>query len=77
MLRSVRYWWVFTVGCVLFVVVRCLLRVACLLFVMCCVVIVDMRCCLLLLHVGVLVCAACVYLVWFVVRRWPPLVGVD
>ena len=42
-LRSVRYWWVVTFGCVLLVVVNCLLCVACLLFVMCCVLIVAMR----------------------------------
>ena len=77
MLRSVRDWWVSTFGCVLLVVVRCLLGVACSLFVMCCVLIVDMRCCLLLLHVCVLVCVARVYLSLFVVRCWSSLVGVD
>ena len=68
MLRSVRYWWVCTVGRVLFVVVRCSLCVACLLFVMCCALIVAIRRSVLLLHVGVLVCAACVYVLCFVVR---------
>ena len=43
MLRSVRYLWVFTFGCVLIVVVCCSLCVAFLLVVMRCVLFVAMR----------------------------------
>ena len=65
------------VGCGSLVVARCVLCVACLRFVGCCVLIVAMRRCSLVLHVGVLVCAASVYFLLVVVGCLPSLVGVD